>query len=120
MRRPTQRLREDFVDPAEVWAPQLSSPIPKLLGGLLSIALTLAATAWGIGQFHTLIFFPILSIGYALREIVPACERLRAFRHYEAWLAEPEAAPRHLGALTAGIVLVVIIALELFVCWYSW
>jgi hypothetical protein len=28
------KIREDFVDPADVWDPELTSPIQKIIGGL--------------------------------------------------------------------------------------
>ena len=94
MRRSAPEIREDFIDPTEVWDPELSSPIPKLIGGLLTITLLLAFAVLGIKGHRVLVLSPILGFGYALGDIVPALERLRAFRRYEAWMAlERERAP---------------------------
>ncbi len=120
MRRSAPEIREDFIDPTEVWDPELSSPIPKLIGGLLTITLLLAFAVLGIKGHRVLVLSPILGFGYALGDIVPALERLRAFRRYEAWMAAPAPAPRHLGARIVGATLLAIIALELFLCWYNW
>jgi len=114
------QFREDFVDPADVWDPELTSPIPKIIGGLLTFALLLSVAAWGIGASRYAILAPILGGGYALGLTFPAIQRLRAFRRYEAWMAAPQPPPRHVGSLIAGGALLALIALGVVACWLVW
>jgi hypothetical protein len=105
----------DYVDdPADAWGAEMTTPIPRLIGGLVTLALLFGLVAWGIETLGSLIFLVVLGVGYAIREIVPAVERLPAFRRYEAWLAAPAPPPRHLGARIAGTVLIAVIVIELF------
>lgn len=106
-------IREDFVDPADVWDPELTPPIAKIIGSLIVIALIMGIAPWGFSALGGLAFFPVIGVGYGLGQIAVSAPRLRSYLRYEAWMASPAPAPRHIGALIVGGVLLLTIAVEI-------
>jgi hypothetical protein len=113
-------IREDFVDPAEVWDPELSSPIPKIIGGLLVLVLVFGASAVAISESRGWLFVSFIGLIVGLSQIVPSAERLRAYLRYEAWQVAPQPPPRHTVSRVIGATMISIIAVEIVLCIVAW
>ena len=114
------QIRDDFVDPEIVWDPELFPPIPRIIGNLLGLVLVFGFSAVALGLSRAWFIVTLVGVFYFLANLVTAIQRLRAYLHYEAWLASPEPPPSHTAARIFGAALLAIVAVEFVFCCMAW